>query len=291
MEHLLKGAPVAKNIFAELSHEIAQLYDKGVIPQMVVFKVGNDPASEFYIQNIQKKGKKIGALIKVIELSEKISQEELIARITQVNKDSSVHGIMLQLPLPKTLDQNNVVFAIDPNKDVDGLHPLNAGKLMRGQDCFVPCTPAAVIEIMKFYQINTVGSEIVILGRSSIVGKPLMNLLIQKGEANATVTICHSYTKDIHRLTKQAEVLIVAIGKPNYVDSSYVSDKSIVIDIGINEIIDESQDVSRYVGDVDFDGINNIVQAITPVPGGVGTITTATLLKNLVKATRQLTNN
>jgi len=285
MEHLLKGAPVTKEILSELTSNITDLYDMGIIPRMVVFQVGHDPASDFYIQSIQKKGSKIGAHIKVINLSSSITQEELIRNIHRANKDNAIHGIMLQLPLPEAFDQNKLVFAIDPNKDIDGLHPLNAGKLMLGQDCFVPCTPAAVLEIMKFYEINTIGASIVILGRSTIVGRPLMNLLIQKNDqGNATITICHSRTKNIREITNKADVLIVAIGKPDYVDKSYLSNNSIVIDVGINEIYDKTTGSRKYVGDVDFDGVKDFVKAITPVPGGVGTITTATLLKNLIKA-------
>lgn len=285
MEQILKGTPVAKQILSQLTNDIALLYDKGVIPRMVVFQVGHDPASDFYIQSIQKKGSKIGAHVNIIKLSSDITQDDLIKNIQRANKDSTIHGIMLQLPLPEAFEQNDVVFVIDPNKDIDGLHPLNAGKLMLGQDGFVPCTPAAVLELLKFYDINTVGSNIVILGRSTIVGKPLMNLLVQKNnQGNATVTMSHSRTKNIREITKKADIVIVAIGKAEFVDQTFLSSHSIVIDVGINEIYDKISDSRRYVGDVDFEEAKDFVSAITPVPGGVGTVTTASLLKNLVKA-------
>lgn len=285
MEQILKGTPVAKQILSQLTNDIALLYDKGVIPRMVVFQVGHDPASDFYIQSIQKKGSKIGAHVNIIKLSSDITQDDLIKNIQRANKDSTIHGIMLQLPLPEAFEQNDVVFVIDPNKDIDGLHPLNAGKLMLGQDGYVPCTPAAVLELLKFYDINTVGSNIVILGRSTIVGKPLMNLLVQKNnQGNATVTMSHSRTKNIREITKKADIVIVAIGKAEFVDQTFLSSHSIVIDVGINEIYDKISDSRRYVGDVDFEEAKDFVSAITPVPGGVGTVTTASLLKNLVKA-------
>ncbi len=287
MEKLLDGKPVAKAIYQKLTEEVAVLYDKGIIPRLCVFKVGNDPASEYYTQNIQKKAQKIGVLADVISYEDLASQEELIDGIQKANKDPKIHGIMLQLPLPVQFDQNKIVLDIAPNKDIDGLHPINAGKLIKGQNCFVPCTPSAVMELLHFYKIPTEGARVVIIGRSPIVGLPLFNLLVQKKDgANATVTICHSRSKNLQEISKDADILIVAIGKSRFIDHTYISRKSIVIDVGINEIYNTDTKTNNYVGDVFYQDVFSTVQAITPVPGGIGTITTASLLKNVVEASK-----
>jgi len=287
MEKILNGKPVAKAIYHELKEEVAVLYDKGIIPRLSVFKVGNDPASEYYIQNIQKQAQKIGVLVDVIPFETLAPQEELINGIQKANKDPKIHGIMLQMPLPKKYDQSKVVIQIDPAKDIDGLHPVNIGKLVLGQKCFVPCTPSAVMELLKYYKIPTEGARVVIIGRSSIVGLPLLNLLVQKKDgANATVTLCHSRSKNIREISKEADILIVAIGKSKFVDHTYISSKSIVIDVGINEIYDTDTKTNIFVGDVFYQDVLSTVQAVTPVPGGIGTITTASLLKNVVEASQ-----
>jgi methylenetetrahydrofolate dehydrogenase (NADP+)/methenyltetrahydrofolate cyclohydrolase len=287
MEKILSGKPVAKALYQELTEEVAVLYDKGIIPRLCVFMVGNDPASEYYTQNIQKKAQKIGVLADVISFEDLAPQEELIDGIQKANKDPKIHGIMLQMPLPKQFDQSKIVLEIDPNKDIDGLHPINAGKLILGQKCFVPCTPSAVMELLQFYKISTDGARVVIIGRSPIVGLPLSHLLVQKKDgANATVTLCHSRSKNLQDISKDANILIVAIGKSRFVDHTYISRKSIVVDVGINEIYDTDTKTNIYVGDVFYQDVFSTVQAITPVPGGIGTITTASLLKNVVEASK-----
>ncbi len=287
MEKILDGKPVAKAIYQKLTEEVAVLYDKGIIPRLCVFKVGNDPASEYYTQNIQKKAQKIGVLADVISYEDLAPQEELIDGIQKANKDPKIHGIMLQMPLPVQFDQNKIVLEIDPNKDIDGLHPINAGKLILGQNCFVPCTPSAVMELLHFYKIPTEGTRVVIIGRSPIVGLPLFNLLVQKKDgANATVTLCHSRSKNLQEISKDADILIVAIGRSRFVDHTYISRKSIVVDVGINEIYNTDTKMNIYVGDVFYQDVFSTVQAITPVPGGIGTITTASLLKNVVEASK-----
>ena len=287
MEKILDGKPVAKAIYQELKEEVALLYDKGIIPRFCVFKVGNDPASEYYVQNIQRRAQKIGVLADLISYEDLAPQEELIDGIQKAIKDPKIHGIMLQMPLPRQFDQNKIVLEIDPNKDIDGLHPINAGKLILGQKCFVPCTPSAVMELLLFYKISTDGARVVIIGRSPIVGLPLFNLLVQKKDgANATVTVCHSRSKNLQDISKDADILIVAIGKPRFIDHTYISRKSIVVDVGINEIYDTDAKTNIYVGDVFYQDVFSTVQAITPVPGGIGTITTASLLKNVVEASQ-----
>jgi len=287
MEKILDGKPVAKAIYQELADEVSILYDKGIIPRLCVFKVGNDPASEYYTQNIQKKAQKIGVLADVISFEDHAPQEELIDGIQKANKDPKIHGIMLQMPLPRQFDQSKIILGIDPSKDIDGLNPINAGKLILGQKCFVPCTPSAVMELLHFYKIPTEGARVVIIGRSAIVGLPLFNLLVQKKDgANATVTVCHSRSKNLQDISRDADILIVAIGKSRFVDHTYISRKSIVIDVGINEIYDTDTKANIYVGDVFYQDVFSTVQAITPVPGGIGTITTASLLKNVVEASK-----
>ena len=285
MEKILSGKPVAQAIYQEIKEKVSLFYDKGIIPRFVVFKVGDDPASDYYVQSIRKKAKKTGILVDVLSYDPQTSQAELIQGIQKANCDSSIHGIMLQLPLLEHLDQREVVLQINPLKDIDGLHPINAGKLILGQDCFVPCTPSAVMELLHYYRIPIEGARVVIIGRSAIVGLPLFNLLVQKKNgANATVTMCHSRSKDIPEISREADILICAIGKPNYIDHTYVNGKSVVIDVGINELYDEEKKASTFVGDVYYQDVSPVVRAITPVPGGIGTITTASLLKNVVLA-------
>jgi len=287
MEKILYGNPVAKAIYQELKEKVAVLYNKGIIPRLCVFKAGNDPASEYYVRNIQKRAQKIGVLADVITFENLAPQEELINAIQKANRDPKIHGIMLQLPLPKQFDQNKVILQIDPRKDIDGLHPINAGKLILGQKCFVPCTPSAVMEMFNYYKIPTEGARVVIIGRSAIVGLPLFNLLVQKQDgANATVTLCHSRSKNIQEISKYADILIVAIGKPQFIDHTYISSKTIVIDVGINEIYDTDAKTNIFVGDVFYHDVFSTVKAITPVPGGIGTITTASLLKNVIEASQ-----
>ncbi|MCK4339904.1 MAG: bifunctional 5,10-methylenetetrahydrofolate dehydrogenase/5,10-methenyltetrahydrofolate cyclohydrolase, partial [Candidatus Cloacimonetes bacterium] len=277
---------VAKKILEDLKVEVEKLSNIGVVPLLTIFMVGKDPASDYYSQNIIKNGNKLGIKINLVSLKKDIQEDELIKQIEDANVDSDAHGILLQMPLPFHLQADKVTMAINPEKDVDSLHPLNAGKLLLGKECFIPCTPAAVLELIKFYNINTDGSKVVILGRSNIVGKPLANLLLKKCKyANATVTVCHSHTKDLEEITKSADILISAIGRPYFVTENKVKKDSIIIDVGINRILDKDSKQYKFVGDIDYENVFEKVKAITPVPGGIGSITIATLMSNIIKAT------
>jgi methylenetetrahydrofolate dehydrogenase (NADP+)/methenyltetrahydrofolate cyclohydrolase len=287
IEKILSGKKVAKKILEDLKVEVTKLKDKGIIPLLTIFTVGKNPASDYYSQSIIKNGNKVGIQTKVITLNKDIKEGELIKQIGDANRNPDVYGILLQMPLPPYLHTNKIIMAINPEKDVDGMHPLNAGNLLLGKDGFVPCTPVAVLELIKFYNIKTDGAKVVILGRSNIVGKPLANLLLQKNKyANATVTVCHSHTKNLAEITKMADILIAAIGKPLFVTEKMVKKDCIIIDVGINQVEDESKKGYKFVGDVAYEDVFDKVQAITPVPGGIGTITTATLLSNVVKAVK-----
>ena len=286
MEKILFGKKVAKKILEDLKVEVEKLSNIGVVPLLTIFMVGKDPASDYYSQNIIKNGNKLGIKINLVSLKKDIQEDELIKQIEDANVDSDAHGILLQMPLPFHLQADKVTMAINPEKDVDSLHPLNAGKLLLGKECFIPCTPAAVLELIKFYNINTDGSKVVILGRSNIVGKPLANLLLKKCKyANATVTICHSHTKDLEEITKSADILISAIGRPYFVTENKVKKDSIIIDVGINRILDKDSKQYKFVGDVDYENVFEKAMSITPVPGGIGSITIATLMSNIIKAT------
>ena len=285
MEKILSGKKVSKQILLELKEKVFQLSEKGIHPKLSIFLIGDDSASEYYSKNIIKKANKIGVQTNLVKLSSKIKEQKLIQEIHSANIDSEIHGIILQMPLPEHIQSEKIIMKIAPQKDVDGLHPLNAGKLLLDKDCFIPCTPAAVLELIKFYRIQTDGKKVVIIGRSNIVGKPLANLLLRKTEyANATVTVCHSHTKNLEKITKYADVLIAAIGKPNFVTAKMVKKNSILIDVGINEIKTDSPKGYEFVGDIFFENVFEKAKAITPVPGGIGSITTAALLSNVVKA-------
>ncbi|MCK4357151.1 MAG: bifunctional 5,10-methylenetetrahydrofolate dehydrogenase/5,10-methenyltetrahydrofolate cyclohydrolase [Candidatus Cloacimonetes bacterium] len=287
MEKILYGKKVAKKILEDLKIEVEKLADIGVVPLLTIFLVGTDPASDYYSKTILKNGNKLGIKINLISLKKDIQENELIKQIENANVDPDVHGILLQMPLPSHLQPDKITMGINPEKDVDSLHPLNAGKLLLGKECFIPCTPAAVLELIKFYKINTDGARVVILGRSNIVGMPLANLLLQKCKyANATVTVCHSHTKDLEEITKSADILISAIGRPYFVTANMTKKDSIIIDVGINRILDKDSKQYKFVGDVDYESVFEKVKAITPVPGGIGSITTATLMSNIIKATK-----
>lgn len=287
MEKILYGKKVSKRILEDLKIEVEKLADIGVVPLLTIFLVGTDPASDYYSKNILKNGNKLGIRINLISLEKDIQENELIKQIENANVDPDVHGILLQMPLPSHLQPDKITMGINPEKDVDSLHPLNAGKLLLGKECFIPCTPAAVLELIKFYKINTDGARVVILGRSNIVGMPLANLLLQKyNYANATVTVCHSHTKDLEEITKSADILISAIGRPYFVTENMTKKDSIIIDVGINRILDKDSKQYKFIGDVDYESVFEKVKAITPVPGGIGSITTATLMSNVIKATK-----
>ena len=282
---LLKGIPVSLDIKLSLKEKVDKLLDKKIIPTLAAVLVGDDPASQIYVNSKHKTFIKNNCKSIIHKLDKKISELELIEFVNLLNIDKQIHGILIQLPLPKHLNEENILNAINPNKDVDGFHPENMGKLLIGSPSFIPCTPHGCLEILKYYNVTVQSKHIVIIGRSNIVGKPLMALLSQKFEiGNATVTICHTGTDDISRYTKQADIIIVAIGKPFFLTSDMIKEDVDIIDVGINRIADESEKGYKIVGDVDYDNVINKVNSITPVPGGVGPMTITMLLNNTIIA-------
>jgi len=281
---ILCGKTVSKNVKNNLKSEIAILKAKGIVPSLAVVLVGDNPASHVYVRNKQKAAEELGIYSVTMQYDASMSQDVLNRLIDELNADEHFHGILVQLPLPKHLNENEVIQRISPDKDVDGFHPVSVGKLVLGQDTFVSCTPAGVMEILKFYNIDPSGKNVVIIGRSNIVGKPMLNLLYQKATyANATVTICHTRTKDIAAHTKQADIVIVAAGRPHTLTADMVKEGVVVIDVGINRIEDPTTEKGySLVGDADYEGLLSKVSAITPVPGGVGPMTIAMLMKNTV---------
>lgn len=281
MSERLTAKPVIKKIYTDIK---VRLDKYKIAPCLNILEIGNHPASEFYVKNLVKKGTKIGIDVRVLNFPETISQNDFQKQIESLNDDNTVHGIMIQKPLPAGFNEDEIINLIDPNKDVDGFHPLNMGKLVLDKEGFIPSTAAAVLEILQHYKIATTGKKVTILGRSNIVGKPLANLLLRKNDTgNATVTVVHSRTKNLQEITSQADILIAAIGRARFVTSSMIKPGSIIIDVGINQIEDAEKGLI-YVGDVDYDDCLEKCAAITPVPGGVGSVTTSLLLNNVFKA-------
>ncbi len=284
MAEIIDGKKVSEDIRGEIKDEISKL---GVSPTLVVVLVGEDPASQVYVRMKGKGCVDVG--IKSVEhkLSETTSQEELLKLINELNSDKEVNGILVQLPLPSAIDEKVILNAIDPHKDVDGFHPVNVGKMVVGEeDGFMPCTPFGCQELIARTVPDLKGKHLVVVGRSNIVGKPIANMMIQKNaRANCTVTVCHTGTKDMSYHTKQADILVVAAGRPNTVTGDMVKDGAVVIDVGVNRIdAPERESGTRLVGDVDFEGVSKVASAITPVPGGVGPMTITMLLQNTLKA-------
>ena len=276
MAKLLMGKEVSARIKGELKTEVEGLKAKGINPGLAVIIVGDDPASRVYVNNKKKACEEVGIYSEEYALPEATPQSELMDLIEKLNNDDKISGILVQLPLPKGFDEEAVINAINPKKDVDAFHPVNVGKIMVGNYDFVPCTPAGVMELIKESGIDPAGKECVIVGRSNIVGKPQAMLLLH---SNATVTICHSKTKDLKDKTKQADILVVAVGRPNFVTGDMIKPGAVVIDVGINRLENK-----KLVGDVDFESAEKVAGAITPVPGGVGPMTIAMLMRNTVKA-------
>ncbi len=276
MATIIDGKAVSAAIKDEIKNEVAALKEQGKEVCLAVIQVGNNPASTVYVGNKKKACAYVGIKSLAYELPEETTQEELLALIDKLNNDNTVNGILVQLPLPKHIDEDVVTERIAPIKDVDGFHPVNVGNLSIGKKGFISCTPYGIIKLLERNNIETEGRHCVIIGRSNIVGKPMSMLMLRK---NATVTIVHSRTKNIKELTKQADILIVAIGKPKYVDESFVKDGAVIIDVGINR--DEN---NKLCGDVDYEAVIDKVSAITPVPGGVGPMTIAMLMNNCVEA-------
>jgi methylenetetrahydrofolate dehydrogenase (NADP+)/methenyltetrahydrofolate cyclohydrolase len=285
---LINGNEVAKQIREELKQETAQLKQKhNLVPGLVTILVGENPASVSYVTAKQKTSKELGFYSIQDNQPATITEEELLKLIDKYNKDPKIHGILVQLPLPKHINEPKVLNAIDPKKDVDGFHPVNVGKLMIGEADYLPCTPAGIQQLLIRSGAKIDGAEVVVVGRSNIVGKPIANILLQKQKgANATVTICHTGTKDMAFHTKRADILIVAAGKPKAITANMVKDGAVVIDVGVNRIGMTPEGKAKLAGDVDFDGVKEKASAITPVPGGVGPMTITMLMMNTVKAAK-----
>ncbi len=276
---ILDGKKVSAKVREDLKLEVDNLKKEGIKPKLAVIMVGNDLASKVYVRNKNKACEEIGIEYEEFLLGEETTMEELLNVIDNLNKNQNIDGILLQSPIPKHLDINKAFRAILPEKDVDGFHPINAGKLSIGEKCFVPCTPHGVVKIIEEYNIETEGKNVVIVGRSNIVGKPLIQCMLQK---NATVTVCHSKTRNLEEFTRKADILIVAIGKQKFITENMVKEGVVVIDIGINR-----NEEGKLVGDVDFDNVSKKASYITPVPGGVGPMTVAMLMENVVEAAKQ----
>jgi len=286
---LIDGVAIARSIREEAAREAAVLIEKGIRPGLAVVLVGEDPASTVYVRSKGKATDDAGMHSVTVRLPATTSQLELNDVVAALNSDPLVHGILVQIPLPKHLDADAIIRAIDPRKDVDGFHPVNVGKLLIGErDGFVPCTPAGIQELLRRSNVDTNGAECVIVGRSNIVGKPMAALLIQDSRnANCTVTVCHRHTKDLAAHTKRADIVIAAAGRAGLVTGEMLKPGVVVIDVGMNRIPDETSPRRyRLVGDVDFDSAKEVASKITPVPGGVGPMTIAMLLSNTVKAAR-----
>ena len=285
---IISGTEVAKEIREELKKEVATLKEKnGVIPGLVTILVGEDPASISYVTAKQKTSKDLGFYSIQDNQPKDISEDQLLKLIDTYNRDPKIHGILVQLPLPKHIDENKVLYAIDPKKDVDGFHPVNVGKLMIGEADYLPCTPAGIQQLLIRSGVETKGAEVVVVGRSNIVGKPIANILLQKQKgANATVTICHTATRDTAFHTKRADILIVAAGKAKAITADMVKEGAVVIDVGVNRIGMTESGKALLCGDVDFEGVKEKASMITPVPGGVGPMTITMLMMNTVKAAK-----
>lgn len=273
---ILDGKMVAQRIKDEMKEKVAKLNQKGISVGLTVIIVGDDPASRVYVNSKKKACEALGITSQEFALPADTTEEELLALVKKLNDDASVNGILVQLPLPKHINEETVINTISPEKDVDAFHPQNVGKIMIGNYDFLPCTPAGVMELIKESGIDVTGKECVVLGRSNIVGKPQAMLLLHQ---NGTVTICHSRTQNLKEVTKRADILVAAIGKPNFVTADMVKEGAVVIDVGINRMPDKT-----LCGDVDFSEVSKIASAITPVPGGVGPMTIAMLMKNTVTA-------
>ncbi|MFC1901403.1 bifunctional methylenetetrahydrofolate dehydrogenase/methenyltetrahydrofolate cyclohydrolase FolD [Chloroflexota bacterium] len=285
---LIKGAEVATQIRAELKQEIDELKAKhNVVPGLVTILVGADPASQVYVGAKEKTCGELGIYSERYDLPADTGQAELLKLIDKLNKDPKINGILCQLPLPKGLNEEEVLYAIDPRKDVDGFHPVNVGKLMIGEPDYLPCTPAGIQQLLIRSGTQIEGAEVVVVGRSNIVGKPIANMLLQKAPgANATVTLCHTKTRDISFHTKRADILIVAAGKPKAITGDMVKEGVVVIDVGVNEIGKTAEGKRILAGDVDFETVKEKAKAITPVPGGVGPMTITMLMMNTVRAAK-----
>lgn len=279
---ILDGSAKSKEIQDEISTEVEKLKEnEGVVPKLSIVFVGDNPASASYIKLQQKICKKVGIESEVVDLPEEVSQDELLAELDKLNNDDAVNGILIQMPLPEHIDDDKVIRAINPDKDIDAFHPYNIGELVIDGDAYVPCTPEGVMELFERYDIELCGKDVTVVGHSNIVGKPMALLLLNE---NATVSVCHIDTKDTASYTKEADIVVVAAGVPNLVTADMVKEGAIVIDVGINQVDGE------IVGDVDFENVKEKAGAITPVPGGAGPMTIAMLLKDTLKSCKEMLN-
>lgn len=282
---ILDGKKLANDIKNECIAKTKKLLSQKIVPGLAVVLVGDNPASQVYVSNKEKTAKEIGFFFHKETFPNDAQPEEIKKSIMNLNKNPDIHGIIVQLPLPSHLNENEIINTIDPSKDVDGLHPVNLGKLILEEESFIPCTPLGIMTILEKNNISTKGKNTVVVGRSNIVGKPMAIILLSKHKGDATVTVCHSRTYNLPQICKTADILIVAIGKPKVINRNFVKEGAVIIDVGINRILDPSKPSgTKLTGDVDFDDVKDICSAITPVPGGVGPMTVAMLMANTLKA-------
>ncbi|MZE61682.1 bifunctional methylenetetrahydrofolate dehydrogenase/methenyltetrahydrofolate cyclohydrolase FolD [Bacillus anthracis] len=273
---IIKGNEVAEKKRAQLKEEVVKLKEQGIVPGLAVILVGEDPASRSYVKGKEKGCEQVGIYSELIEFPETITEERLLAEIDRLNGDDRINGILVQLPLPKHIEEKAIIERISPEKDVDGFHPISVGRMMTGQDTFLPCTPHGIVELVKETNLDISGKHVVVIGRSNIVGKPVGQLFLNE---NATVTYCHSKTQNMKELTKLADILIVAVGRPKMVTADYIKEGAVVIDVGVNRL-----ETGKLCGDVDFDNVLDVASYITPVPKGVGPMTITMLLHNTVES-------
>jgi len=285
---IISGTEVAKDIRAELQVEIAELKEKhNIVPGLVTILVGEDPASQSYVAAKNKTAHQIGIHSEQVTLAADTPEDELLELVVKYNNDDKINGILVQLPLPKHINEGRILNAIDPDKDVDGFHPVNIGRMVLGEQCFLPCTPHGVLELLKRSGVETSGAEVVIIGRSNIVGKPMANLMLQKRDSgNATVTLCHTRTRDMAEHCKRADIIVAAVGVANLVTADMVKDGVAIMDVGVNRIGKTESGKAILAGDVDFDSVKDKASVITPVPGGVGPMTITMLMKNTLQSAK-----
>ncbi|EJS72467.1 bifunctional methylenetetrahydrofolate dehydrogenase/methenyltetrahydrofolate cyclohydrolase FolD [Bacillus cereus] len=276
---IIKGNEVAEKKRAQLKDEVVKLKEQGIVPGLAVILVGEDPASRSYVKGKEKGCEQVGIYSELIELPETITEERLLAEIDRLNGDDRINGILVQLPLPKHIEEKAIIERISPEKDVDGFHPISVGRMMTGQDTFLPCTPHGIVELVKETNLDISGKHVVVIGRSNIVGKPVGQLFLNE---NATVTYCHSKTQNMKELSKLADILIVAVGRPKMVTADYIKEGAVVIDVGVNRL-----ETGKLCGDVDFDNVLDVAGYITPVPKGVGPMTITMLLHNTVESAKR----
>ena len=286
---ILSGKEVASAVYDDLSSRIDRLTSEKITPGLAAVLVGDDPASQVYVRNKRRRFENMGLLGETFRMGDDSSKNDIMALINDLNNDDRFHGILIQLPLPKGIDSDSVLRSVRPDKDVDGFHPENIGLLAAGNPRFIPCTPKGILRILQFYNIETSGKHAVIVGRSNIVGRPMALMLSAKNDTgNATVTVCHSRTPDIANYTRQADIVIAAVGMPSLIKGDMISDGTVIIDVGINRVEDNSEKGYKLSGDVDYESVMDKASAITPVPGGVGPMTIAMLVENTVEAAERL---